>query len=86
MVTYIEQILKILAHEMWQMPILGQPLKQHEMPLMFLNGSLTFDISAIDFIGPFQNTSHRIGEKYTITTVEYVTKWTKSQPFESCTK
>ena len=66
--------------------ILGRHLKQNEMSLTSINPSLTFEIWAIDFVGPFPKPSHRIGTKYIITSVEYVTKWEEVKPVESCTK
>ena len=65
---------------------LGRPLKQHEMPLMSINPSLTFEIWAIYFVGPIPKPSHGIGARYIITALEYVAKWGKEEPIESCTK
>ena len=56
------------------------------MPLMSINHSLNFEIQAIYFVGPFPKPSHRIGTRYIITTIEYVTKWVEAKPIESCTK
>ena len=56
------------------------------MPLVSVNPNLTFEIWTIDFIGAFHNPGQRIGARYLITTVEYVTKWDEVEPIESCTK
>ena len=57
---------------------LGRPLKQHEIPLMSINPSLTFEIWAIDFVGPFPKLGHRTRSRYIITIVEHVTKWVEA--------
>ena len=54
------------------------------MPLISVNPSLTFEIWAIDFIGPFLVLARRTGTCYIITTVEYVTKWVEEEPIETC--
>lgn len=56
------------------------------MPLMSLNPSLTFELWAIEFLGPFPRLEYREGDRYIITAVEYVTKWEELEPIESCTK
>ena len=63
---------------------LGRPLPSTEIPLISLNPSLTFEIWAIDFIGPFLIPTKRIGARYIISTVEYVTKWSEAEPVDSC--
>ena len=55
------------------------------MPLIWVNPSLTFEILAIDFIGPFPVPTRRIGARYIITIVEYVTKWLEAEPVETYT-
>ena len=57
---------------------LGRPLPSTEMSLISVNPSLTFEIWAIDFIGPFPILAKRIGARYIITAVEYVTKWAEA--------
>ena len=54
------------------------------MPLISVNPSLTFEIWAINFIGPFPIPAKRTGARYIITTVEYVTKWAEVEPVDSC--
>ena len=54
------------------------------MPLISVNLSLTFEIWAIDFIGPFPVPARREGAHYIITPVEYVTKWAEAEPVETC--
>jgi hypothetical protein len=51
-----------------------------------VNPSLPFEIWAIDFVSPFPKREKRSGEKYIITTVEYLTKWEEVEPVENCTK
>lgn len=65
---------------------MGRPLKYNEMPLLSINPNLTFEIWAIDFVGPFHNSGQRTGARYIITVVEYVIKWVEEEPIESCTK
>ena len=54
------------------------------MSLISVNPSLTFEIWAIDFIGPFLIPAKRIGARYIITVVEYVTKWVEEEPVDTC--
>ena len=54
------------------------------MPLISVNPSLTFEIWAIDFIGPFPIPTKGSGARYIITVVEYVTKWEKAEPVDTC--
>lgn len=53
---------------------------------MSINPNSTFEIWAIDFARPFPKPSHRIGARYIIIAIEYVTKWENEKPIESCTK
>ena len=55
-----------------------------KIPLISVNPSLTFEIWAIDFIGPFPIPTKRTGARYIITAVEYVTKWTEAAPVNTC--
>jgi hypothetical protein len=50
------------------------------MPLPLVNPSLLFEIWAIDFIDPFLKRVKRIGAKYTITPIKYLTKWEEVEP------
>ena len=43
---------------------LGRPLPSTEMPLISINSSLTFEIWAIDIIGPFPIPTKRTGARY----------------------
>ena len=63
---------------------LDQPLPSTEIPLISVNPSLTFEIWAIEFIGPFPIPEKRIGVRYIITVVEYVTKWVEVEPVDTC--
>ena len=45
---------------------------------------MTFEIWAIDFIGPFLIPAKRTGARYIITTVEYVTKCVEVEPVNTC--
>ena len=49
------------------------------MLLISVNPGLTFEICSIDFIGPFPILAKRIGGRYIITAVEYVTKWEEAE-------
>ena len=57
-----------------------------EMPLLPIIPSLTFETWDIDFIGPFPKQGKRIGARYIIIGVEYVTKWVEAKPVHSCKK
>ena len=63
---------------------LGQPLPSTEIPLISINPSLTFEIWAIDFIGPFPIPAKRTSARYIITAVEYVTKWAEAELVDTC--
>ena len=54
------------------------------MPMILLNPSLTFEICAVNFIGPFLIPTKRTGARYIITAVEYVTKWAEAEPLDTC--
>ena len=56
------------------------------MPLYPIIPSLTFETWAIEFIGPFPKQGKKIGARYIITIVEYVTQWAEAEPIHSCTK
>ena len=45
---------------------------------------MTFEIWAIDFIGPFPIPAKRTGVRYIITAVEYVTKWAEAELVDTC--
>ena len=45
---------------------------------------MTFEICAIDFIGPFPIPAKRTGMRYIITAIEYVTKWEEAEPVDTC--
>ena len=52
--------------------------------MISVNPILTFEIWAIDFIGPFLVPARWIGTRYIITVVEYVTKWAEVEPVKTC--
>ena len=54
------------------------------MPLISVNPILTFEIWAIDFIGPFPILTKRTDARYIITAFEYVTKWAEAEPVNTC--
>ena len=62
---------------------MGRPIPSTEIPLILVNLSLTFEIWAIDFIGPFPIPTKRTGARYIITAVEYVTKWAEVEHVET---
>ena len=45
---------------------------------------MTFEIWAIDFIGPFPILAKRTGARYIKTAIEYVTKWEEVEPVDTC--
>ena len=59
-------------------------MKQNHMPLVPINPSRTFEMWAIDFVGPFSIPGRRIGARYIITAVEYVTKWVEAEVVDTC--
>ena len=56
------------------------------MPLLSINPSLTFEILEIYFVGPFPRPGYKIGARYIIKAIEYVTKWEEDEPVDSNTK
>jgi hypothetical protein len=58
---------------------MGQPMWKNERPLHLVNPSLPFEIWAIDYVGPFLKRAKRMGVKYIITIVEYLTKWVEGR-------
>jgi len=56
------------------------------MPLTSVKSNRSFEIWVVDFVGPFPQREKRIDAKFIITAIEYVTKWAKVEPVESCTK
>jgi hypothetical protein len=56
------------------------------MPLLPINPSLTFETWVIDYFGPFLKVGKRTGERYIITTFEYITKWEEAKSVQSCRK
>ena len=63
---------------------LGRLLPSTEITLISVNPSLTFEIWAIDFIGPFLVPAKRTSARYIITVVEYVIKWAEAEPVDTC--
>jgi len=63
---------------------MGRPLKQNHMPLVPINPSQTFEIWAIDFVGPISTPGRRTKARYIITAVEYVTKWAEAEAVTTC--
>ena len=63
---------------------LGRPFPSTKIPLILVNPSLTFEIWAIHFIGPFLVPVRITGSCYIITAVEYVTKWAEEEPVKTC--
>jgi hypothetical protein len=43
-----------------------------------------FDKREIDFVGPIKPPTKRSGERYIITTTEYLMRWEKAQPVKYC--
>ena len=56
------------------------------MPLIPVSPSLAFETWTVDFVGPFPKQGRRTRARYTITAVEYVTKWAEAELVPSCTK
>jgi hypothetical protein len=56
------------------------------MPLHSLNHSLPFEIWPINIVGQFPKRSKRIGVKYIITQLKYLTKWEEAELVENYTK
>jgi hypothetical protein len=61
-------------------------LWKNEVPLSSIKSNRAFEIQAIDFVAPFPQRARRIGAKYIITAVEYVTKWEEDEPVKYCIK
>lgn len=54
------------------------------MPLIPINPSRTFEIWAIDFVGPFSIPGRRTRAHYIIIAVEFMTKWAKVEAVDTC--
>ena len=84
MVANIIQGLKKFVSECDRCQRLGRPLPSTKIPLISVKSSLTFEIWAINFIGPFSIPAKRTGARYIIIAVEYVTKWAEAEPVDTC--
>jgi hypothetical protein len=62
----------------------GKPSIRDEMPLAPQLTLQAFDKWAIDFIGPINPPGKRTGERYIITTIEYLTRWEKARAVKDC--
>jgi hypothetical protein len=62
----------------------GKPNRRDEMPLRPQVTLEEFDKWAIDFVGPINPPEKRTGERYIITTMKYLTKWTDVTAVKDC--
>jgi hypothetical protein len=62
----------------------GKPNKRDEMPLRPQVTLQQFDKWAIDFVGPINPPAKRIGSRYSITVIGYLTRWEKATPVKDC--
>jgi len=58
---------------------IGKPSRRDEMSLVPQVTLQTVDLWAIDFVGPIKPPRKRIGVRYIITTIDYLTRWAKAQ-------
>lgn len=55
-----------------------------ELPLNMQVSLQPFEKLAIDFVGPIQPPGKKMGVRYIITAIEYLTRWVEAQPVKYC--
>ena len=62
----------------------GKPNRRDKILLQPQVTLHAFDKWAIDFVGPINPLTKRIGARYIIITMEYLTRWAKATPMKDC--
>jgi transposase InsO family protein len=62
----------------------GKPSRRDEIPLAPQMTLQAFEKWAIDFVGPINPPGNHTGERYIITTIEYLTRWAEARAVTDC--
>jgi transposase InsO family protein len=64
----------------------GKPSRRDKIPLAPQMNLQAIEKWAIDFMGPINPPGKRIGERYIITAIEYLTRWAEARAVKDCSE